>query len=144
MLRKQLGNQPVKRFDALAGIEQEGEILFEQAFELIVEAGAMVDSFATLAHMEVLFDDERLRYMAVWVGWWKSKRIHQCTIHIDICDDMVIIQCNDTEDLIGTELANMGIPKEKICLGFLPPETHSYTTPDMIAKPYVTREPVMA
>ncbi len=96
------------------------------------------------SHMEVLFDDERLRYMAVWVGWWKSKRIHQCTIHIDICDDMVIIQCNDTEDLIGTELANMGIPKEKICLGFLPPETHSYTTPDMIAKPYVTREPVMA
>lgn len=96
------------------------------------------------AHMEVIFDDDRMRYMAVWVGWWKSKRIHQCAIHIDICDEMVVIQCNDTEDLIGTELVNMGIPKENIYLGFLPPETQAYTTSDMIAKPYVAREPVMA
>lgn len=92
------------------------------------------------AQMEVAFDDERLRYMAIWVGWRKSKRIHHCAIHIDIRDEMVVIQCNDTEDLIGTELVNMGIPKEKICLGFLPPETEPFTTPDMIAKPYIAHE----
>jgi hypothetical protein len=43
-------------------------------------------------------------------------------VHIDICDEIVIIQCNDTEDLIATELVEMGIPRERIVLGFLPPE----------------------
>lgn len=77
------------------------------------------------SHVEVIFDDERMRYMALWVGWWKSKRIHQCAIHIDICDHIIVIQCNDTEDLIATELAEMGIPRENIRLGFLPPEVQA-------------------
>lgn len=74
------------------------------------------------SQVELIFDDDRMRYLAVWVGWWKSKRIYQCAVHIDICDDGVIIQCNDTEDLIATELVEMGIPRERIVLGFLPPE----------------------
>ncbi len=77
------------------------------------------------SHVEVICDDERMRYLALWVGWWKSKRIHQCAIHIDICDDLIVIQCNDTEDLIATELVEMGIPREKIRLGFLPPEVQA-------------------
>ena len=74
------------------------------------------------SQVELIFDDDRMRYLAVWVGWWKSKRIYQCAVHIDICDGMVVIQCNDTEDLIATELVDMGIPREKIVFGFLPSE----------------------
>jgi hypothetical protein len=47
------------------------------------------------------------------------------TIKIDICDEMIVIQCNNTEDLIATELEEMGIPQHKICLGFLPPEVRT-------------------
>lgn len=35
---------------------------------------------------------------------------------------MIVIQANNTEDLIDEDLIQMGIPKEKICLGLLPPD----------------------
>lgn len=73
------------------------------------------------AQIEVIFDDEHLRYLAVWVGWQQSKRIHQCAIHIDICHDTIIIQRNDTEERLDRELMTYGIPPEKIQIGFLPP-----------------------
>lgn len=72
--------------------------------------------------VELIFDDERMHYMAIWVGWHQYKRVHQCAIHIDILDDSIIIQCNDTEDLIVQELVKMGIAEDKIHLGFIHPE----------------------
>ncbi|MCP4110004.1 MAG: XisI protein, partial [Desulfobacteraceae bacterium] len=62
---------------------------------------------------ELLFDDELLHYMAVSVGWMQQKRIHLCLIHITIRDDFIIIQCNNTEVPVVTELAEMGIPRDK-------------------------------
>ncbi|HAO21352.1 MAG: hypothetical protein BWK80_43350 [Desulfobacteraceae bacterium IS3] len=78
------------------------------------------------SEVELVFDDERMHYMAFRVGWRKHKRIHLCLVHIDICNDMIVIQANNTEDLIDAELIEMGIPKEKICLGLLPPDVRTY------------------
>lgn len=77
--------------------------------------------------VELLFDDERLRYMAVRVGWHKQKRIHLCLIHIDVREGSVIIQANNTEDEIDAELVEADIPREKICFGWLPPEAQALT-----------------
>jgi hypothetical protein len=77
------------------------------------------------SQVDLLFDDERMHYMAVRVGWIKRKRLHLCLVHIDICDGMIVIQCNNTEDLIVTELEEMGVPRQQICLGFLPPEVRA-------------------
>ncbi len=74
------------------------------------------------ANVELLFDDERMSYMAVRVGWLKHKRIHLCLVHIDILGDTMVVQCNNTENLVVTELVEMGIPTEKISCGFIPPE----------------------
>jgi hypothetical protein len=68
----------------------------------------------------LLFDDEHSHYMAVRFGWFGQKRIHLCLAHISLEDDIVVLQCNNTEDLIATELVKRGIPKEKIRLSFLP------------------------
>lgn len=76
--------------------------------------------------VELLFDDERLHYMALRVGWHQHKRIHACLVHIDICQDRIVIQANNTEDPIDDELIELGIPREKICLGILPPEVQEY------------------
>ncbi len=81
------------------------------------------------SHIELIFDDERMRYMAVWIGWQKSKRIHQCAVHIDICDEQVVIQWNDTEDLLDEDLLNMGIPKDQICLNVIPQDVRAYNEP---------------
>lgn len=74
----------------------------------------------------LLFDDERMSYMAVRLGWFGQKRIHLCLVHIDLEDDIIIFQCNNTEDMLATELIKMGVPKEKIRLGFLPAEVQMF------------------
>lgn len=76
--------------------------------------------------VELLFDDERSHYMVIRVGWYQHKRIHSCLVHIDICQDKIIIQANNTEDMIDDELIEMGIPRDKIGLGFLPPDVQEY------------------
>jgi hypothetical protein len=78
------------------------------------------------SHIELLFDDERMRYMVMRVGWHNQKRIHLCLVHIDILDDLVIIQSNNTEAPLAAELVDMGIPRAKIGLGFIPPEARQY------------------
>ncbi len=56
------------------------------------------------------------------MGWHKYKRIHQCAVHIDICDRQVVIQWNDTEDMLDEELVEMGILKKDIRLELIPSE----------------------
>ena len=78
------------------------------------------------ACIELIFDDNRMHYMVIWIGWEKDKRIHQCAVHVDVCDGNVVIQWNDTEEQIDKELIEMGIPKDKICLGLIPPNFRAW------------------
>lgn len=77
--------------------------------------------------ISLCLDDERMCYLVMRVGWFQQyKRIHRCLIHITIEDDIIVIQANNTEDPIDTDLIEMGIPKEKICLGFIPADFRAY------------------
>jgi len=71
---------------------------------------------------QLILDDEHLHYLVVRVGWFKQKSVYLSLIHLDICDDLIVIQANNTENLIDEELIALGIPREKICLDILPPE----------------------
>ena len=81
------------------------------------------------AKTELLFDDSRMRYMVMRLGWHREKRVHRCLVHIDIIDDTVVIQSNNTEDLLKTELISMGIPADKIELGFIPAKAWTFAQP---------------
>ena len=83
--------------------------------------------------VELLFDDERQHYMAVRLGWQQHQRIYFCLVHIDIDNDMLVIQANNTEDELDKELIELGIPLEKICIGLLPPD---------VWEQYVKKKPV--
>ncbi|MDJ0515118.1 MAG: element excision factor XisI family protein [Trichodesmium sp. MO_231.B1] len=74
------------------------------------------------SQIELIFDDKRMRYIAIWLGWHKYKPIYQCIIHIDIVEDCILIQCNDTEESILAKLTKMGIDEDKIRLGFIHPK----------------------
>lgn len=65
--------------------------------------------------------------MIISEGWTEKKHFHSCLIHVEIADDMVWIQCDNTEDGIAGELVESGIPKEDIVLGFHEPEVRQYT-----------------
>jgi hypothetical protein len=78
-------------------------------------------------NVETIFDEVRRHYEMVYVGWKNGFRMHGSVIHVDIIDDKVWIQHDGTESGITPELVMAGIPKDKIVLGFHPPEIRKYT-----------------
>ena len=74
----------------------------------------------------LVFDEQRHHYIALNMGWHGERRIHYPLIHIEVTDERVVIQANNTEELLDDELMALGVPKNKIRLGFLPSYTWSY------------------
>jgi hypothetical protein len=77
--------------------------------------------------VELVFDQERDRYLLVETGWQNGYRIYGTLLHIDIIDSKLWIQHDGTEEGIAMELVAAGIPKERIVLGFKPPEQRKHT-----------------
>lgn len=71
--------------------------------------------------IQTLFDNERDRYQVLAVGWDAKERIYGCSLHLDIKNEKIWIQVNNTEWDIGQKLVENGIPKEDIVIGFQPP-----------------------
>jgi len=74
-----------------------------------------------------IFDDMNKRYLLMTLGWDRNTRIHGCLIHIDIIDNKIWIQRDETEDGIAKDLVTAGIPKTNIVLGFKPADMRPYT-----------------
>jgi len=77
--------------------------------------------------LQLIEDTEHDHYQIFSVGWDKYRRIHGCTVHLDIKDGKIWIQHNSTEDNLAEELVTLGIPKEDIVLGFQAPSRRRYT-----------------
>ncbi len=60
-------------------------------------------------------------------GWESGRRLHDCIVHLEIIRDKIWIHEDGLEDGIGSDLLRAGIPKNKIVLGFHPPEVRSFT-----------------
>ncbi|MEZ4708798.1 MAG: XisI protein [Caldilineaceae bacterium] len=65
---------------------------------------------------ETIFDDESGRYLLVTMGWQGSKRINTIVLHLDLRDDKVWIQCNNTDQDIVQELVQSGIAPADIAI----------------------------
>jgi XisI protein len=76
---------------------------------------------------KAIFDDNANSYLLMTLGWDRKTRVHGCLIHIDIIDNKIWVQRNETEDGITQELVAAGIPKEQIVLGFHPVDVRPYT-----------------
>lgn len=63
---------------------------------------------------ETIFDRVAGRYMLVTVGWQGRKRVNTIVLHLDVLDGQVVIQCNNTDQDIGQELVDAGIPASAI------------------------------
>jgi len=76
---------------------------------------------------EAVFDRENDRYLLVTLGWDNGIRVYSVLVHIDLIDGKVWIQQDNTEDGVTNELAQAGVPSDRIVLGFQPPELRKYT-----------------
>ncbi len=74
-----------------------------------------------------LFDDVHQSYLLLDTNWYGNEYIHHTPIHIDISNNKVWVQYDDTEEGIATDLLESGIPATDIVLGFRPPEVRQYT-----------------
>lgn len=70
---------------------------------------------------QIVFDEDRQRYMLFRTGWMDKKRIHSAMIYVRLHNNKIWIEEDWTEDGIATELLEAGIPKEDIVLGFQHP-----------------------
>jgi len=76
---------------------------------------------------EVVADRKRDRYLLVDVGWKGLERVHEALIHVDLIDGKIWIQYDGTEEGIATQLAAEGVPRDRIVLGFKPPDVRKFT-----------------
>jgi len=74
-----------------------------------------------------IFNKEANSYQIIHMGWDNRHRIYGCTVHIDIKDDKVWIQNDNTEVGIANELVYKGIPKKDIVLGYQAPYLRNFT-----------------
>jgi XisI protein len=69
-----------------------------------------------------LFDVREDHYLILNLGWRGQERVYSVLIHLDIRDGKVWIQRNQTESEIEAELVALGISKDDIVRGLIPPE----------------------
>ena len=77
----------------------------------------------------LIMDDERGHYQLLGVGWTESdsRRAFDIYAHVDIQDGMVWVEVDNTERGIASELVELGVPKDKIVLGFQSPYKRKFT-----------------
>jgi hypothetical protein len=73
-----------------------------------------------------VFDETNDHYLLVNIGW-DERRVHGCLVHVDLIEDKIWIQRDDTEDGIACDLEAAGIPKDHIVLAFHPIKVRPYT-----------------
>ncbi len=74
-----------------------------------------------------LFDDVHQSYLLLDTSWYGREYVHHTPIHVDIINDKIWIQYDDTENGFATDLLEAGVPAQDIVLGFRPPELRVHT-----------------
>lgn len=70
--------------------------------------------------LKLVFDLERDRYLLIALGWRERRRIHNCVMDLEIIDNQVWIQRNQTDRVIAEDLVAMGVGREDIVIGWHP------------------------
>lgn len=93
---------------------------------LLQNYGSIKKSLTPNVKSELIIDKENHHYQLLSIGWHNHRFIYTIAFHVDIIDNKVWIQQNNTDALIADELHEMGIPKEDIVIGFLSEEARAY------------------
>ena len=76
---------------------------------------------------QIVTDDIHGHYLILNVGWNDFDRTHGVVVHIDIKDDFVWVQRDNTNYNIVNALLDQGIAKSRIVLGFHAPFKRSFS-----------------
>jgi len=93
---------------------------------VLTEIAQIPDPNGEIRH-EIICDRQNDHYLLMQVGWEGGARIHGVLIHVDLIDGKLWIQHDGTEWGIAEDLVAAGVPKDRIVLGFRPPQARKYT-----------------
>src|SRR5207244_12216418 len=71
---------------------------------------------------QTVFDREAGHYLLMVFGRDQNRRVHSCSIHVDIKDGKLWIRWDGIEYGMARELMDAGVPPEDIVLAFRAPE----------------------
>jgi hypothetical protein len=74
------------------------------------------------------FDRNSNHFMLLWVGWHGQRRVHSVILHLDIVDNKIWIQADNTPRGVASELEEAGVGKDHIVLAFYPLEHRQHTS----------------
>ena len=94
--------------------------------QFLLDYGKIKPAYGDI-NREVVFDEERGHYELLSLGWKGTRRVHHTLIHIDIKDGKVWLQQNATNQEVAEELIEMGIPRDRVVLGFVLPQSRKLT-----------------
>jgi hypothetical protein len=100
---------------------------YREIVQQLLRGYAEIGSSDPDVETQIVFDTERDHYQLMNVGWKNQRRVYGCFLHIDIRDGKVWLQHNGTEYEVAEELANLGIPKQDIVIGFHSPFKRQFT-----------------
>lgn len=76
---------------------------------------------------QILVDEKNHHYQFLWMGWKGTDHVFNVAFHIDLIDDKIWIQQDNTEIGVANLLVEKGIPKSKIVLAYFPEGHRVYT-----------------
>ena len=72
-------------------------------------------------NLDLIFDIRRDRYLLIEHGWQGEHRIYGTLLHLAIADQNIWIHQDGTETGIAPELLQLGVPSDRIVLGYKSP-----------------------
>ncbi len=94
--------------------------------EILKEYASLPYAYGDLKRKLIIGEDHK-SYVLFTLGYLNERRVHGCVVHIEIIDDKIWIHEDGLEDGIASDSVRAGIPKNKIVLGFHPPEIRPHT-----------------
>lgn len=76
---------------------------------------------------ELIIDTVHNHFQVVCISWRGHQFSYNTILHIDIIDEKVWVQQNNTEVAIADELIERGVLRSDIVLGFLSPSVRQYS-----------------
>ncbi len=99
----------------------------EKSVMAALEEHAALTSPKSQIEAKTIFDTSNHRYQLVKHGWENGKRYFYSVVYIDIKNNLIWIQDDNTEVGIANLLLERGVSQDQIVLGFQPPEYRKYT-----------------
>jgi XisI protein len=94
---------------------------YRQIVQKLIEEIHSYSSSNTEIEEEIVFDRDRDRYLLIDLGWHQKEYVYETIIHIDIKDEKIWIQRNNTEINLADRLVENGVSKENIVIGLHSP-----------------------